>query len=169
MISGDFVKLAVSRRALENRDYPRVILNYVELDMSLAINLPLASAAHFLFKTHIVPAYFSSVESINKILPKKSNLPGFNRFRKSQERKLLDEVMQALSTKSMRLNDYDSGAGLYFKIVEALDAWMTFVAQMDENNQKNAASKVDLALQSIEQQKKSDSCQEMSYIYLKKI
>lgn len=146
MISGDFAKLAVSRRALEKGDYPRVIMNYIELDMSPAINLPLASAAHFLFKTHIVSAYFSSIESINKILVKKSNLPGFNRFRKSQERKLLDQVMEALAAKSMSINDYDSGVGLYNKIIEALDAWMAYVVQMDETNQKNAAGKVDLAL-----------------------
>merc|ERR1719498_497109 len=110
MISGDFVKLAVSRRALEKGDYPTVIMNYIMLDMSPALNLPLASAAHFLFKTHVVPVYFSSVETINKILLKKSNLTQVNRFRKSTERKLLDKVIEALAAKSMSINDYDSGA-----------------------------------------------------------
>lgn len=115
-VSPDYLQYAVAQRELANGNHAAVIDAYLRLSNSqvdLGVH-DLASQAHELFLTHIVPSQFGSVELINQLLLQRisltlrlnkkddhamqsGNVPAG--FRNTAQRRLMDALLHGLAAK----------------------------------------------------------------------
>jgi hypothetical protein len=115
-ISPDYMRFAKAQEKVISGQFESALLDYVELQKSGVLTLNFAEMAFKLFKQHIAVKYFSSVNAINKLLPKpmRVNLPlkrdesgepeGFS-F--SKERRAINRVLTGLKANSAHINDWN--------------------------------------------------------------